>query len=252
MRGTITRLSVWVMAGRTIFALIILLLPTVTLAQDCPATLASARHLVLVTADGFTSKTASMQHFSRAALAAPWRPIGGPVGALVGKKGLAWAHSFRHFAQAREPVKAEGDKRAPAGVFAIGRSFGSAPSSRPGYLRISTGVTCIDDTRSPAYNTITTRARVGWRVHGENMWRIPEYRRGLLVDYPTDRQARAGSCIFIHLRLRGATGTGGCVALPEQALAAVQDFALEGAALAVLPRQALDRFAGCLPQAARP
>jgi L,D-peptidoglycan transpeptidase YkuD (ErfK/YbiS/YcfS/YnhG family) len=113
-------------------------------------------------------------------------------------------------------------------------------------------MTCVDDVSSPAYNAITTRARVGWRVHGENMWRVKAYRRGLLVDYPTDRNARAGSCIFIHLRLPDATGTGGCVAVPEEALIAVQDFAQERTVLAVLPRQALERFAGCLPSAGRP
>jgi L,D-peptidoglycan transpeptidase YkuD (ErfK/YbiS/YcfS/YnhG family) len=108
-------------------------------------------------------------------------------------------------------------------------------------------MTCVDDSNSPAYNTITSRARVGWQVHGENMWRVPEYRRGLLIDYPTDRAARAGSCIFIHVRLPGATGTSGCVSLPELQVIALQDFAQGGAVLAVLPRQALDRFKGCLP-----
>jgi L,D-peptidoglycan transpeptidase YkuD (ErfK/YbiS/YcfS/YnhG family) len=79
------------------------------------------------------------------------------------------------------------------------------------------------------------------------MARIPQYRRGLLVDYPTDAKARAGSCIFIHLRLPAAKGTHGCVALPEPQLEALQDFSASGAVLAVLPRQALDRFKGCLP-----
>ena len=78
---------------------------------------------------------------------------------------------------------------------------------RPGYLRIESGTVCVDDPRSPAYNTITGRAKVGWKVHGETMRRVPAYRRGLLVDYPTDRAARAGSCVFIHLRLPGKIGT---------------------------------------------
>ncbi len=114
-------------------------------------------------------------------------------------------------------------------------------------MRIAEGMTCVDDPRSPAYNSITSRDKVGWKVHGENMWRVPEYRRGLLVDYPTNRAARAGSCIFIHVRRPDAKGTAGCVALPEAQLEMLQDFAEGGAVLAVLPRQALDRFKGCLP-----
>jgi L,D-peptidoglycan transpeptidase YkuD (ErfK/YbiS/YcfS/YnhG family) len=61
---------------------------------------------------------------------------------------------------------------------------------------------------------------------------------------------RAGSCIFIHLRLPGKTGTAGCIALPEPRLKAWQDFSQGGAVLAVLPRQALGRFRGCLPPVA--
>jgi L,D-peptidoglycan transpeptidase YkuD (ErfK/YbiS/YcfS/YnhG family) len=235
-----------------VFALILALLPTAALAQGCPEPLASARRLVLVAADSVDGSAAGLQRFVRATPAARWRPVGAPADVLVGKKGLAWGHAFRRFARAGEPVKREGDRRAPAGFYRIGRPFGLAASAQPGYLHISAGMTCVDDVRSPAYNTITTRAKVGWRVHGENMWRVPEYRRGLLVDYPSDRKARAGSCIFIHLRRPDATGTGGCVAVPERDLIALQDFAQEGAVLAVLPRQARDRFAGCLPPAAQP
>jgi L,D-peptidoglycan transpeptidase YkuD (ErfK/YbiS/YcfS/YnhG family) len=216
-------------------------------AQSCPEPLASARRLVLVTADTFASTTAMVQRFERDAPNAAWQLSGGASSALIGHNGLAWAHAFRKFARKNEPVKMEGDKCAPAGFFKIGRSFGFAVSDRPGYLRITDGMTCVYDLASPAYNTITTRAEVGSKVHGENMWRVPEYRRGLLVDYPSDRKARAGSCIFIHLQLPGRTGTSGCVALPEPQLEALQDHVQAGAVLAILPRPALDRFKGCLP-----
>jgi len=233
--------------SRILLFIIVLLAPGVALGQSCPAPLADARKLVLVTADTMTSTTASVQRFTRAAPNAPWQPASGPVTALIGHNGVGWAHTFRSFAQPGESVKVDGDKRVPAGFYKIGRPFGFSPSERLHYLRIAEGVTCVDDSGSPAYNTITSRARVGWQVHGENMWRVPEYRRGLLVDYSTDRAARAGSCIFIHVRRPGATGTAGCVALPEPQVIALQDFAQSGAVLAVLPRQALDRFKGCLP-----
>jgi L,D-peptidoglycan transpeptidase YkuD (ErfK/YbiS/YcfS/YnhG family) len=247
------REGLWVpaFAGASgILSIFLLLAPQAALAQSCPQPLASARRLVLVTADTLTSTTASVQRFERAAPGAPWQSSGGPATALIGHKGIAWAHAFRAFARKGEPVKVEGDKRAPAGFYKIGSSFGFAASQRPGYKRIAEGMTCIDDLSSPAYNTITTRAEVGSKVHGENMWPVPEYRRGLLVDYPSDRKARAGSCIFIHLQLPGKTGTNGCVALGEPQLEALQDHVQSGAVLAILPRQALDRFKGCLPEPA--
>jgi L,D-peptidoglycan transpeptidase YkuD (ErfK/YbiS/YcfS/YnhG family) len=234
-----------------LLALVALIAPQAALAQSCPELLGQARRLVLVTADTMRSTTASVQRFERAAPNAAWQAYGGPVSALIGHKGVAWAHVFRNFARDGEPVKVDGDKRVPAGFYKIGRSFGFPASQRPGYLRIAEGMVCVNDPSSTAYNTITSRAKVGWKVHGENMWRVTEYRRGLLVDYPTDAKARAGSCIFIHTRLPGATGTGGCVSLPEPQLEALQDFSASGAVLAVLPRQALDRFKGCLPEAGK-
>ncbi len=229
-----------------ILLVIALLAPQVALAQSCPEPLASAKRLVLVTADTLVSTTATVERFERHTPNAQWQIAGGPAKALIGHRGVAWSHAFRKFAKG-EPVKVEGDKRAPAGFFKIGPSFGFGPSQRPNYVRIDDGMVCVNDVSSPAYNTITRRDRIGPAVRGENMSRVPDYRRGLLVDYPTDRKARAGSCIFMHLQLPGKTGTGGCVAMPEPQLEAVQDFAQEGAVLAVLPRQALARFKGCLP-----
>lgn len=217
------------------------------LAQTCPAPLASARKLVLVTPDTMTSTTATMQRYRRSAVNAPWRADGGPITATIGRGGTAWSHAFRSYTTPGEPVKVDGDKRVPAGIYSLGRSFGFGLSRLRGYLRIEDGMTCVDDPSSPAYNTITSRAKVGWKVSGENMWRIPEYRRGLVVDFPTDRAAKAGSCIFIHVRKPGAPGTSGCVSLPEPDVERLQHFASGGAVLAVVPRQALGRFSGCLP-----
>lgn len=218
------------------------------LAQTCPAPLAGADRLVLVTAPDMASTTATVQRFTRANPRAPWKADGGPVTALVGRNGMGWAHAFRSYARDGEPTKVDGDKKAPAGFYRIGRPFGFEPSRLKGYLRLAEGTVCVDDPRSRAYNTITTRAKVGEKVHGENMWRVPDYVRGLTVDYPTDAKNRAGSCIFIHAWLPGKTGTAGCVAVRSPVVMKLQDFAQGGAVLAVLPKQALDRFRGCLPE----
>lgn len=230
-----------------LLATFLLMTPLAASAQTCPAPLNSAKRLVLVVAEHFHSREAVLRMFERNAPGEPWRAVSRGEPALIGKGGTAWSHFFRAYARRGEPIKVEGDKRVPAGFFTIGRSFGMGPSSRPNYLQITTGMTCVSDPSSPAYNTISSRAKVGWAVHGENMWRVKEYRRGLLVDYPADAQARAGSCIFIHIRLPDITGTGGCVALPEARVEALQDFAEGGAVLAVLPREALSRVRGCLP-----
>ncbi|HEY5278595.1 MAG TPA: hypothetical protein VIJ67_02465 [Pseudolabrys sp.] len=226
----------------------LLLAPLPVMAQSCPAPLAGADKLVLVTSSDMASTTATVQRFTRVNAHAAWKPDGGPVTALVGHNGMGWAHAFGNYGKDGEPVKVDGDKKVPAGFYRIGRPFGFAPSRLKGYLRLAEGTVCVDDPRSRAYNTITTRAKVGDKVRGENMWRVPDYVRGLAVDYPTDARNRAGSCIFIHAWLPGKTGTAGCVAVRAPVVIKLQDFAQGGAVLAVLPKQALERFKGCLPE----
>ncbi len=246
-----SRKKLWVpaCAGTSGFLFMFLLIaPQLASAQNCPQPLGEARRLVLVTADNFTTSEARARLYERATPAQPWRAVSVSEPALIGTAGMAWSYFFRASAGKGEPIKIEGDNRVPAGIYRIGRSFGTLPANRADYLHLTDGVTCVDDLGSPDYNTITSRAKVGWKVHGENMWRIVKYTRGLLVDYPTDAKARAGSCIFIHVRVPEARGTGGCVALPRARVEALQDFAADGAVLAVLPRQGLDRFKGCLPE----
>jgi L,D-peptidoglycan transpeptidase YkuD (ErfK/YbiS/YcfS/YnhG family) len=219
------------------------------LGQTCLLSAQDVRRVVLVTAPTMNTLAATAQLFERDAADAPWRVVHVAEPAVLGLAGMAWGVGFRHLARDGEPVKAEGDMRTPAGIYRIGRSFGFDASSRPGYLRLEPGQTvCVDDPSSAAYNTITSRAALGSKVHAEDMGRVELYRRGLVVDYPTDAAAKGGSCIFIHVWRAADRGTTGCIALPAPRVAALQDFAERGAVLAVVPQGALDRFAGCLPQ----
>jgi L,D-peptidoglycan transpeptidase YkuD (ErfK/YbiS/YcfS/YnhG family) len=108
---------------------------------------------------------------------------------------------------------------------------------------------CVDDLKSPAYNTITTVARVGQHVSGERMRDFPNYRHGLFVDYPSNYSRPADSCIFIHIWSAPGEATAGCIAMPEARVRALQSFSEPGAVIAILPRGAFERFAGCLPGA---
>jgi L,D-peptidoglycan transpeptidase YkuD (ErfK/YbiS/YcfS/YnhG family) len=230
----------------------VLMSPTIAFAQSCPAVLKDATRLVLVTTDTMDSTAATLQLFERATAKDIWRAQAASEPAVVGRAGIAWSTWFRQFARGREPIKIEGDKRAPAGVYSIGRTFGTEPSSRPGHLKVTEDTVCVDDPDSPEYNKITSRSAVGSKVHAENMSKAsPMYRHGLLIDYPTDVAAKAGSCIFIHVWRSPSRGTAGCVALPEERVLALQDFTAEGGAVvAILPRFALGRLHGCLPSVA--
>jgi L,D-peptidoglycan transpeptidase YkuD (ErfK/YbiS/YcfS/YnhG family) len=224
---------------------------TSAMGQTCLAPLQDARRLLLVTAPTMNTLRATMQLFERDAEAAPWHAVHAAEPAVLGRSGMAWGPAFRDLTRDGEPVKTEGDMRTPAGFYRIGRTFGFGASLREGYLQLKSGETvCVDDPTSPAYNTITSRAMIEPKVHAEDMGVVVLYRRGLVVEYPTDAAGKAGSCIFIHVWRAADRGTAGCIALPEPRVSALQDFAEHGAVVAILPQGALDRLTACLPKTA--
>ena len=227
--------ALWIAAVVAMVAAVLAHQTPAARAQSCPAPLADAKRMVLVTAPTMNDVAATMRLYQRAS-------------ARLGWDGMGWSPFFARLAEPGEPLKVEGDKRAPAGIYSIGRSFGILASSRPNYLQITPDTICVHDPSSPAYNTIASRSRLGPAVRAETMSKaLPMYRRGLLVDYPTDARKKAGSCIFIHVWRSPMTGTAGCVAVPEPRVEALQDFAADGAVLTILPHGALDRLPGCLP-----
>lgn len=234
----------------TLVASCALFMPFATHAQNCPAPLEGARHLLLVTFDSMISSTATLRLFERPHADGAWQLVHPPEPAVLGVNGAAWGPGFRQLAGPGDPVKTEGDKRTPAGIFALGQPFGFAPSPLARYLQLKPDTVCVDDPTSAAYNTITSRKNLGQRVTVEYMRKGALYRRGLVVIYPTNATTRAGSCIFIHVWRNPTSGTAGCIGLPEARVAALQEFVVQRTAvLAVLPDEALDRLANCLPPA---
>ena len=59
-------------------------------------------------------------------------------------------------------------------------------------------------------------------VNGEQMWTPAEYRRGLLIGYPTDVRRHPGSCIFVHVWSKPGLGTAGCIGLPAERVEATR------------------------------
>lgn len=218
-------------------------------AADCPEVLAKARRLVLVTAADMNAPAARLQRFKRDALDSVWAADGEPEPAVVGQAGLGWGAGFLTSKQNGEPEKREGDRRTPAGFYPLGRSFGFEASRAAGYLELKAGQTvCVDDPKSPHYNTIQPRSVIGPRTSGEDMRLIPLYRSGLVIDYPSDGENRRGSCIFLHIWKGPQAGTLGCVAMPEPRVKAMQAFSREGdVVIGLLPAAALARFGACLP-----
>jgi len=156
----------------------------------------------------------------------PWKAVGEPITVMVGKNGLAWGKGAIHVdaqaAQPDDPVKKEGDGRAPAGVFSLSKIFGYAVQAQPGwkmpYVSLTSSVECVDDTASKFYNQIVDRSTVtpDWNS-SEHMLRPDDlYRWGVLVEHNSNpAEARAGSCIFMHIWRGPGQPTVGCTAMPQ-------------------------------------
>ena len=188
----------------------------------------SATQLVVVTTSDWNSPQGTLRRYDRGNIRVPWREVGGPVSVMVGKNGLAWgAGAIRvdtQAAQPEDPVKKEGDGKAPAGVFRLTKAFGYTTQPVPGwkmpYLYLNSSVECVDDGSSKFYNQIVDRSSVSpdWNS-SEHMLRPDDlYRWGILVDHNPAATPGAGSCIFMHIWRGPGQPTVGCTAMAQQNL----------------------------------
>jgi D-alanyl-D-alanine dipeptidase len=156
--------------------------------------------------------------------------VGAQIPVVVGRNGLAWGNGLHGapaaLAQPGEPLKREGDGKAPAGAFKLSAAFGytaTAPKLKLPYIAAGQGTQCVDDASSLYYNRVLERAQVkqpNWRSHEDMRRRDDLYRWGVIVDHNTGaaRKAGGGSCIFLHIWAGPAAGTAGCTAMEAKSL----------------------------------
>jgi D-alanyl-D-alanine dipeptidase/L,D-peptidoglycan transpeptidase YkuD (ErfK/YbiS/YcfS/YnhG family) len=183
-----------------------------------------------------------------------WQRRGGGIPAVVGSLGLGWDPAAQERAPG-EPVKREGDLKAPAGIFPLSHAMGFSPLPPDGvtlpYRSIGEGTHCVDDSSSPFYNRIVDESDISadggkrWSS-SERMWEMPElYRLLLVVGYNMENPGPGdGSCIFMHIRRPSGEPTYGCTAVAEEDLAAIMKWLKPGdkPALLQLARDAYSRL----------
>lgn len=227
------------------------------------ALIAAARQMVVVTTPDWATVQGTLYAFDRTAdgawTPAPWRTPGGKadtrsVSIVVGKNGTAWDPGVVPPVQG--PVKAEGDGKSPAGVFALTTAFGFAPSSEATwlslpYVPITPTTECVDDDASGAYNRIVDRAAgdrdIDWKSSEKMREIAPAYHWGVVIDYNASPVVpRRGSCVFLHIGGEGGKGTAGCTAMAEPALKTVMQWLDQKKApvLVQLPRDAYAALKG--------
>jgi L,D-peptidoglycan transpeptidase YkuD (ErfK/YbiS/YcfS/YnhG family) len=137
---------------------------------------------------------------------------------VVGRTGLAWGQDSAP--EKATEFKKEGDGKAPAGMFPLTFSFGSAAKPEQlalPYKRLENQTECVDDSSSSHYNKVVGRHQVGvfdWKSSEKMLEVSPEYDLGVFVAYNSYPVVKGnGSCIFLHIWKDPSTPTAGCTAM---------------------------------------
>jgi L,D-peptidoglycan transpeptidase YkuD (ErfK/YbiS/YcfS/YnhG family) len=200
------------------------------LATKCDAAgLSEARQAVVVITPSWEESAAVLQRYERKDERAPWRQVGNPVKAVVGRSGIGWGRGLHPQQSPAEPQKKEGDGKAPAGIFSLKASFGYADFKDVGWIKLpyrqlTADIRCIDDAESGHYNRIVAASEVtpDWMSHEDMLREDGQYRLGIVVGHNTDPVAAgSGSCIFLHIWKEPTEGTSGCTAVSVEDMEAL-------------------------------
>ena len=142
---------------------------------------------------------------------------------VLGSKGLAIGDGLVKL-NVNGPLKHEGDKRSPAGIFSIGTAFGYAEKNdaawiKNRYVQAFDTLICVDDTNSANYNRLVNKdiARHDYNSFEYMHLKKDYYKWGLFINHNSDKVVPGdGSCIFMHIWENDHTGTDGCTAMAEK------------------------------------
>lgn len=178
---------------------------------------ANSQQLIIVTTEDWDSMKGQMQSYIRHSSKGAWIKTGPSIPVNIGTKGMAWDSQFK-LKQDNHRIKEEGDYRTPAGIYAIGPTFGFNETGPANYYPLTENSVCVDDVESIYYNQLIngdTVSKKDWKS-GEAMRHIPQYQTGAVVQYNTHPIKKgAGSCIFLHRFRASNLGTAGCIAMDE-------------------------------------
>ncbi len=179
---------------------------------------------IVVKTDDWSSVKGTAQMIERKDLKSDWKRVGESFPVVVGMSGLAWG-DYDLKPRAAAMYKKEGDGRAPAGLFPLISSFGTAvkpEALESPYTRLDKYTECVDDVRSNHYNKIVNRMQVGsfdWKSSEKMLAFGEQYDLGIFVGFNTfPVEPGRGSCIFLRPWKGPDVGTSGSTAMERRSL----------------------------------
>ena len=174
----------------------------------------SSQQIILVVSDNFTSNNASLECYEGTL------KMFDTINVNIGKNGLAWGLGETLLTQNfNEPLKYEGDKKAPIGIFKLSSLYGykQKHNYKMPYLYTSKNLICVDDSNSNFYNHIIESK--GNEKSFEYMKRKDhQYELGIVVEHNKNAIKKRGSCIFLHVKKSKNASTAGCTSMKLQEL----------------------------------
>lgn len=205
---------------------------------------ASVTQLVVVLSPDFADHRARALRYEREPGGA-FRRVGEPIPAVLGAAGYGWGDGLhgRGAPPGRQgPVKREGDRRSPAGVFTLGTVHGyaaAAPELRLPYRQATATERCVDDPGSPHYNQVVSITETGERWRSAEIMRRDDDLYELALEIEHNRSpvsAGHGSCIFAHVWAGPDVPVTGCTAFSKAELRRLLEWLKPGAAWVALPK----------------
>ncbi len=183
----------------------------------------ATEQLILILSDDFNTTHAVLTRYEK--VQDTFKQVGQAIDVNLGRNGLGWGIGEDGLTpKTDEPVKKEGDGRAPAGIFKLTKAFGYAPviKTQMPYVQADETLICVDDVQSRDYNRILDKnasdqpQSFEWMKRDDNLYKI-----GLVVAHNAEGKKGAGSCIFFHIRKSEASPTAGCSAMKEEDLSLI-------------------------------
>jgi len=176
--------------------------------------------LIVSVAPDWDSGTGRLQLFERGPEG--WHAVSSPARVIYGRNGLAWGRGEK-IGEGGGPKKVEHDRRAPAGLFAIGKIYTYDRTLPPGadypYHTITPADAWIDDPTLPDYNrhvTIDPANPPPWFAKQKMRLDDPPHRWLIEIRHNSDPPVPgAGSAIFFHIQRSPETPSSGCTVMPE-------------------------------------
>ncbi len=183
-----------------------------------------SEQIVLVVAEDFNTSKAFLECYEDG------KKVCGTFEINIGTNGLGWGLGEVELSLKKsEPLKKEGDKKAPAGVFKLSKIFGyekekefqnklhafakqNVSLDMP-YIYTAKELICVDDVNSSLYNQIITMPEDKPKSFEFMQRNDNQYELGIVVEHNKNAIREKGSCIFMHVSKKKDASTAGCTSM---------------------------------------